>query len=375
MAKNESLEKALASTLNKKNKGEKIAFFLDDTESPTHVPGWVSTGCSMLDLAISNRPHGGIPIGKITDINGLNQSGKSLVSAHLLANTQKKGGVAVLIDTESAASMEFMSAIGVDISSLMYLSLNTVEDIFEAIETIVEQVRTSKEKDRLVTIVVDSLAGASSKAEMEDDFDNAGYATQKAKVIGKGLRKITTMLGKEKITLLFTNQLRTRMGVSFGDPYTPSGGMALPFHSSVSVRLKKTGSITKTENGQKRIIGITVRAQITKNRMGPPLKSCNFDIFFDRGIDDYGSWFHTLTEYKLLSKSGAWYTYEEVDEKTGEVIDEHKFQKNGFIEMLENNPQLREKMYQTICQNVIMSYKTTGSATLEEGLEIEESEE
>jgi len=152
MTKND-LADILVESLNKKNKDQKIAFFLDDDSdgAPTNVNGWISTGAAMLDVAISNRPYGGIPVGRITEITGLEQSGKSLLSAHILAETQKQGGVAVLIDTETAVSREFFDAIGVDVSKLLYVSVDTVEDIFETIETIIEKVRTS-DKDRLATI-------------------------------------------------------------------------------------------------------------------------------------------------------------------------------------------------------------------------------
>ena len=123
MAKKEiDLAEVLAESLNKQSKDQKVAFFLDGGDAPTNVHGWVSTGASMLDVAISNRPYGGLPVGRITEITGLEQSGKSLVSAHLLAETQKQGGVAVLIDTENAVSREFLQAIGVDVSKLLYVT-------------------------------------------------------------------------------------------------------------------------------------------------------------------------------------------------------------------------------------------------------------
>ena len=127
----DELADILANSLNKKNKEQKVAFFLDDSDTPANVGGWISTGCAMLDLAISNRPYGGIPIGRITEITGLEQSGKSLLAAHVLAQTQRDGGVSVLIDTENAVSREFLSAIGVNISKLVYVQAETVENIFE----------------------------------------------------------------------------------------------------------------------------------------------------------------------------------------------------------------------------------------------------
>jgi recombination protein RecA len=357
MAKREEdLASLLADSLNKQNKDGKIAYFLTDEggDAPTNVKDWVSTGNAMLDVAISNRPYGGLPVGRITEITGLEQSGKSLLSAHLLAETQRKGGVAVLIDTETAVSREFLEAIGVDISKLLYVSVDTVEGIFEACETIIEQVRKG-DKDRLVTIVVDSVAAASSKKEMEADYDKDGYATDKAIIISKAMRKITNMIGRQSIALVFTNQLRQKMNAMFGDPWTTSGGKALAFHSSVRLRLKNMGQLKAGD----RIVGIKVRCQVIKNRMGPPLRHADFDIFFDRGIDNYGGWLSVMKDGKIVKQAGAWYEY--IDTESGEVM---KFQSKDFPKMLENL-ELKDQIYRRICESTILQYKTASSDEVE----------
>jgi recombination protein RecA len=357
MAKREDdLASLLADSLNKQTKDGKIAYFLDDdsSDAPTNVKDWLSTGNAMLDVAISNRPYGGLPVGRITEITGLEQSGKSLLSAHLLAETQRKGGVAVLIDTETAVSREFLEAIGVDISKLLYVSVDTVEGIFEACETIIEQVRKG-DKDRLVTIVVDSVAAASSKKEMEADYDKDGYATDKAIIISKAMRKITNMIGKQSIALVFTNQLRQKMNAMFGDPWTTSGGKALAFHASVRLRLKNMGQLKAGD----RIVGIKVRCQVIKNRMGPPLRHADFDIFFDRGIDNYGGWISVMKDAKLVKQGGAWYTYTDID--SGEEI---KFQAKDFVSILQDEA-VKDQIYRRICEATILQYKTSASEEVE----------
>jgi recombination protein RecA len=357
MAKREDdLASLLADSLNKQNKDGKIAYFLDDdsSDAPTNVKDWLSTGNAMLDVAISNRPYGGLPVGRITEITGLEQSGKSLLSAHLLAEAQRKGGVAVLIDTETAVSREFLEAIGVDISKLLYVSVDTVEGIFEACETIIEQVRKG-DKDRLVTIVVDSVAAASSKKEMEADYDKDGYATDKAIIISKAMRKITNMIGRQSIALVFTNQLRQKMNAMFGDPWTTSGGKALAFHASVRLRLKNMGQLKAGD----RIVGIKVRCQVIKNRMGPPLRHADFDIFFDRGIDNYGGWISVMKDAKLVKQGGAWYTYTDIE--SGEEI---KFQAKDFVSILEDED-LKDQIYRRICEATILQYKTSASEEVE----------
>ena len=349
------LAQQIADNLNKKYKDQKVAFFLDDDseDAPTNITGWVSSGATMLDVAVSNRPFGGFPIGRITEITGLEQSGKSLLSAHVLAETQKQGGVAVLIDTETAVSREFFDAIGVDVSKLLYITADTVEDIFETIDTIIEQVRKG-DKDKLVTIVVDSVAAASTKRELEADYDKDGYATDKAIIISKAMRKITNVIGRQKITLVFTNQLRQKMNaMAFADPWTTSGGKAIAFHASVRLRLASTGKIkAKDEKGNERVVGIKVRANVIKNRLGPPLRSADFDIFFDRGIDNYGAWLGAMKDYGFVKQGGAWYTY--VDTETGE---EFKFQAKELQEILENNPSVKEQIYKRICEYTILQYK------------------
>mgnify|MGYP003148826715 FL=1 len=342
------LADSLADSLNKKFKDTKVAYFLDGTDTtPTDIKDFISTGSSMLDLAISNKPNGGIAVGRITEINGLESSGKSLLGAHILAETQKKGGVAVYIDTETSVSQEFMEVIGIDMSKMLYLHLETVEDIFEAVEEIVTKVRES-DKDRLVTILVDSLAAASTKVELEADFDKDGWATAKAIIISKAMRKITQMIGKQKVALVFTNQLRQKLGVMFGDPWTTSGGKALPFHASTRIRLKNMGQIKDTG---KNVLGMKCRAQIIKNRLGPPLRHADYDMYFDRGIDNYGAWLTVLKEHKLIKSGGAWYTLTDQDGK------DHKFMSKDWEELITGNEELREYVYGIICDKVILKYK------------------
>jgi|TARA_R100000084_G_C4651077_1_gene149729 recombination protein RecA len=355
----DGLATVLAENINKQFKGQalKTAYFLDgDLDAPTNVHEWISSGCSMLDLAISNRPHGGFPVGRITEVTGLEASGKSLLAAHTLAETQKKGGLAVYIDTESATSSEFLTAIGVDLKKMLYVPLETVEEIFETIETIVEGVRKS-DKDRLVTIVVDSIMGASTKIEMSMEYDKDGYATSKSIILSKAMRKVTNWIARERICLIFTNQLRTKLGVSFGDPWTTAGGKAIPFHSSVRLRLKNLGQIKAKINGVEQIVGNKTSVQVVKNRMGPPHRKINYEIYYDSGIDDYGGWLTVMKSFSIVKQSGAWYTLEDIDPETGEVFKEIKFQSKDFLEKVIQFPETKERLYQRICDAYIFKYQ------------------
>ena len=348
MSVKDELAQVLADNLNKQFKDTKVAYFLDGSNAtPTDVKEFISTGSSVLDLAISNRPNGGVAVGRITEINGLESSGKSLLGAHLLAETQKKGGLAVYIDTETSVSREWLETIGVNVQDLLYLHVETVEDIFQCIENIVTKIRES-DRDRLVTILVDSLAGASTKVEMEADFEKDGWATSKAIIVSKAMRKITQMVGRERIALIFTNQLRQKLGVMFGDPWTTSGGKALPFHSSTRIRLKNMGQIKDTG---KNVLGMKCRAQIIKNRLGPPLRHADFNLYFDSGIDDKGSWLQVLKDHKLVKAAGAWYT---LNYKKEDI----KFQSKDFEKKLEEVDGLQDHLYDQICEASILKYQS-----------------
>lgn len=347
----------LQSELNKANKdGGKIAYTLDEKDNPTDITDWISTGSSILDLAISNRPHGGLPVGRMVEFNGLEGTGKSLISAHVVAETQKKGGMAVLIDTENAGSPEFWTSLGVDLKKMLYVQCETVEDIFEQMEKMIAIVRKSN-KDRILTIIVDSVAAASTKAELESEHGKDGYATGKSIIISKAMRKITNMIGKQKVLTIFTNQLRQNLNaMAFGDKYVVSGGKALAYHCSVRVRLNNAGKLKKGEE----IIGNECKAVVVKNRMGPPQRTANFDIYFDSGIADYSSWIKVLKDNGLVKQAGAYYTYQKVDGT------DWKFQSKDFIATLQSDSKLKEEIYLKICDAVVMKYKDPNSKIVED---------
>jgi recombination protein RecA len=361
----DELASTLATNLNKKFKEShsKVAYFLDgDSDSPSEVTDWVSTGSTSLDLAVSNRPNGGWPVGRIVELTGLEAAGKSLLAAHALANTQKKNGIGVYIDTESAINSEFLSAIGVDLKKMLYVPLETIEDIFESIESIIETVRKGN-KDTVITIVVDSVAGASTKVEMAADFDKDGYNTSKAILLSKAMRKITNLIAKEKILVIFTNQLRSKMNaMAFADPYTTAGGKAIAYHSSVRIRLAPNGQIKGKRNGKEDVLGIKTVAKVIKNRMGPPLRTAKFDIYFDRGIDDETSLLELLKELQIADNTGAWYVL--VDPSTGETLD-LKFQAKTFKSIVLDNPEIYSKVKQWVYDRYIVKYKDSLDSDIE----------
>lgn len=356
VSKNDSLLANLAAELNKNNKeGGKIAYFLDEQDDPSTISDWISTGSSLLDLAISNRPNGGLPVGRMVEFNGLEGTGKSLVSAHIVANTQKKGGKAILIDTENAAAPDFWKSLGVDLANLLYIQRETVEDIFTTVEQAIAYIRKDQ-PDALLTIIIDSVAAATTKAELESDHGKDGYATGKAIIIRKALRKITNMIGRQKVLIVFTNQLSQNLNASpFGDQYTVSGGKGLPYHCSVRVRLNNAGQLKLPD---KTVIGNECKAVVVKNRMGPPQRQVFFNIYFDSGIADYESWLEVLKEKAYIKPAGsAGLKYVALNGE--EVV----FKSENFIKLLDERPEFKTEMYNRICDAVIMQYKTA-NATL-----------
>lgn len=347
----DELAETIAEGLNKLFSDEgQVAYFLDGSEdTPMDLTEFVSTGATMLDLAVSNRPYGGIAIGRITELTGLEGSGKSLVSAAIIRSIQKKGGIGVYIDTEIATNREFLEAQGVDTKKLVIINLDTIEDIFDAVTNIITKVRESDNK-KPVVIVVDSVAGSTTRREKEADFAKDGYATDKAIIIGKAMRKVTVMLGRQRIALVFTNQLRQKMNAQpFADPWTTSGGKAIAFHASTRIRLAQTGKIKDSDGN---VIGVSVKATIVKNRLGPPHREATFDVFFNRGIDDAASWLDIMKDHKLIKQAGAWYTF--IDEDGTES----KFQGKEFKSFLNEDGERKERIYTKICEAVIMKYQS-----------------
>lgn len=362
----DSLIDSVAESLNKQYKdlGESV-YFLDKQDDPSSITDWVSTGSSLLDLAISNRPNAGLPVGRVVEVTGLEGAGKSLLSAHILANTQKQGGVAVFIDTESAGAPEFWKSLGVDLTKMMYVPADTVEEIFDKLESLITLVRKSN-KSRILTVVVDSVTNASTKAEQETTHGKDGYATGKAIIVTKAMRKITNMIAKQKILLIFTNQLKTNLkAMAFGDPYTTSGGKAIAYASSVRIRLSKKGLLKKGELP----IGYTCGAHIKKNRVGPPERKADFGVYYDSGIADYSSWVDVLKELGILKKDGDEFAYLREDgEKDSLKISE-------FVKLMTQNEPLKQYFYKKICDNNIMIYRDPNSKVEDNVTSVEETDE
>lgn len=348
----DSLAEDVMSVVNKKFKD--IPNSLVYMSNANLVTDWVSTGSSILDLAISNRPNGGLGYGIICEIFGPSASSKSLIAAHVLANTQKQGGLAVLFDTENAVGMlDFYRSFGLDVEKAIYSDkLRALEEIFTTIALIIER-QVASGKDERVTIVVDSVMGATTLAELEADYAKEGWATGKSIILSLAMRKITSLMVGRKILIIFINQVRSKLGVTFGENMTTSGGFAIGFHSSVRLKTKLEQKLyypnTKDEYGN------TVKVTVVKNRLGPPGRSAKFDIAYESGIDDMSSWLEALKDFGALKQAGAWYSYENINEDTGEIV-VHKFMAKEFKKLVNEVPGMKQRIYDQICTAYIRKY-------------------
>lgn len=314
----------------------KIAYSLAGNNCPTEISSYVSTGSDLLDYIVSNRENGGLAAGRLTEIVGEESTGKSLIAQHILANTQKQGGIAVYIDTENATSLELLAALNVDIKKLVYLQPGCVEEVFDSIEKIIKKVHTNR-GNKTVTIVWDSVAATPSKEELEGDYDQSTIGLM-ARKISQGLRKVTQLVGSEKISLVFINQLKVKIGGSmYSDNMVTPGGKAIPYHASTRIRLYRNGFI---ENKAKETIGVGVRAKVIKNKIAVPFRTCEFKILFGKGVDDTEEKYNVLREsgeYKTIwdgkkcvvrVASGSWCTLTIKAEDSEEVLVEEKFRKD-----------------------------------------------
>ena len=321
------LNDILVDSLNKKL-GD-VAFILGKGDSPPETKEWLSTGSTILDTIISNDidAEGGIPVGKLVEISGEAASGKSLLSYMILKDCQDKGGIPVLIDTENAANEDFLRLIGLEFypeGSLVYIQVDSIEGVFKAIEDIIRRIREN-DKDKLCCIVWDSVAGTSTDAEIQGDYGDATVGLA-ARLIGQGLRKIIRFIGTQRVSLVFLNQIRQKIGVFFGDDTVTPGGKAIPFFAAVRIRLYSGGKV----KAGKDVLGVGIRPKIVKNRMGPPHREADLKMYFNRGLIDEEGWIDILLKFGKAKKISAQKS-EIVNEDNGEVYD---FLNRNFVEWI-----------------------------------------
>ena len=251
-----------------------------------------STGAISLDYALGI---GGVPRGRIIEIYGPESSGKTTLALHIIAEAQKNGGKAVYIDAEHALDPQYAKKIGVNIDEMLLSQPDYGEQALEIVETLIRS-------GSIGVVVVDSVAALTPKAEIEGEMSDTSIGLQ-ARLMSKAMRKLTSVAARSNCTIIFINQLRSKIGVIFGSPEVTSGGNALKFYSSIRIDVRKKERIVKGEN----IVGHTVLAKVVKNKMAPPFKEASFDILFLEGISKESALIDMAVSFGILERVGTWY--------------------------------------------------------------------
>ena len=306
-------KKALETTLAQIQKrfGEGALMRLGDTAN-LEVES-ISTGCISLDIALGI---GGIPKGRVTEIYGPEASGKTTLCQHIVAEAQKSGGVCAFIDMEHALDARYAAKVGVDVEEMYISQPDTGEQALEIADSLVRS-------GAIDVIIVDSVAALVPRAELEGDMGDATMGNQ-ARLMSQALRKLSGAIKQSNTAMVFTNQLRLKIGVMFGNPETTTGGQALKYYASVRLDVRKLQAI---KSGQQ-IIGNRVRVRVTKNKVAPPFRQTEFDIMYDQGISRAGDLLDLGVEHEVIDKRGAFYSFGETRlgqgrENSKEYLNQH----------------------------------------------------
>lgn len=321
-------EKALKLAIDKIEKDFGKGSIMKLGDKPSVSVESIPTGSLDLDIALGI---GGVPRGRIIEIYGPESSGKTTLAQHIVAECQKKGGIAAFVDAEHALDPEYAKNIGVKIEELLISQPDTGEQALDITEELVRS-------GAVDIIVVDSVAALVPKAEIDGSMEEQQMGLQ-ARLMSKALRKLTAVVSKTNTTVIFINQLRMKIGVMFGNPETTTGGNALKYYSSVRMEIRRTETI-KGESGD---LGNHVRVKVVKNKVAPPFRTAEFDIMFGKGICKYGNLIDVGVKMNIVDKSGSWFSYK--DSKLGQGREKAK-------EYLEQNPdvmnaietEIREKL-------------------------------
>jgi recombination protein RecA len=321
MADEKALELAIAQLERQYGTGAVMRLGTSDIQKWPSVP----TGALSLDLILGN---GGLPLGRVVEIYGPESSGKSTISLSVVAQAQKMGLKCAYIDAEHALDPTYMQALGVDLDDLLLAQPDYGEQALEIADRLI---RTGE----IGVIVIDSVAALVPKAELEGDMESNQMGLQ-ARMMAKGLRKIVGLANEHKCLVVFINQIRMKIGIMFGNPETTPGGKALPYAASVRIDIRKKEDL-KNKAGDS--IGIKVKAKVIKNKMAPPLKITEFDIYYGKGVDNFGCLLDVAMQKGIFSQRGAWVYYE------GESFSQGR---DNAIEKLKQDQELVSKIEEQI---------------------------
>jgi recombination protein RecA len=288
-------KKALDTALSQieRSYGKGAIMRMGEDGAPTAIEA-ISTGAMNLDAAIGI---GGIPRGRISEIYGPESSGKTTVCLHVIANSQRAGGIAAFIDAEHALDVNYARKLGVDVDNLLVSQPDTGEQALEIAEVLIRS-------NAIDVVVIDSVAALVPRAEIEGEMGDAHVGLQ-ARLMSQALRKLTGAVNRSNTSVIFTNQIREKVGVMFGSPETTSGGRALKFYASVRLDIRRIGAI---KDGQD-VIGNRTRVKVVKNKCAPPFRQAEFDIQYNEGISHTSLLVDLGVEHRILDKSGSWFSY------------------------------------------------------------------
>lgn len=341
-AKKVVLEKAMSDIVKRYGEGSIIRMGEASHLAVSSIP----TGSLSLDIALGI---GGIPRGRITEIFGPEASGKTTLCLHIVAEAQKLKGTAAYVDMEHALDPVYAKKLGVDVENLLISQPDTGEQALEITETLVRS-------GAVDIVVIDSVAALVPRAEIEGDMGDASMGMQ-ARLMSQALRKLSGTINQTKTAVVFTNQLRQKIGVMFGNPETTSGGLALKFYSSVRLDIRRIQSI---KSGAE-ITGNRVRVRVVKNKVAPPFKTAEFDIMYNEGISKVGDLIDLGTNLEIITKRGAFYSYG--DTRLGQGRENSK-------DFLRQNHELRDEIEQIVRQQSL----ATDSTSLSPGANEEDDE-
>jgi len=297
----------------------------------------IPTGALSLDCALGI---GGIPRGRIIEIYGPESSGKTTVCLHIIAEAQKTGGLAAFIDAEHALDMQYAKRLGVDIQNLLLSQPDFGEQALEIVDTLVRS-------NALDVIVIDSVAALVPKSEIEGDMGDSHMAVQ-ARLMSQALRKLTAAIARSKTSVIFTNQLRSKIGIMFGNPETTTGGNALKFYASVRLDIRRIAAIKEGND----VVGNRTRVKVVKSKVAPPFKEVEFDILYNEGINKIGDLIDLGVNIGLIKKSGSWFTYNDDRFQGREQM------KNKLVEM----PEILTKLNEDLTSKLGLGNKINDSA-------------
>jgi recombination protein RecA len=284
----------------------------------------ISTGAISIDYALGI---GGVPRGRVIEIFGPESSGKTTLALQVIAEAQRKGGLAAFVDAEHALDAVYAKKLGVDVDNLLVSQPDNGEQALEIVEVLIRS-------GSVDVVVVDSVAALVPRAEIEGEMGEAQMGLQ-ARLMSQALRKLTGAVSKSKTALIFINQLREKIGVMFGNPETTTGGRALKFYSSVRIDIRRIGAIKDGEN----VVGGRTRVKVVKNKLAPPFREAEFDVMYGEGVSREGDLIDIAVEHKIIEKSGAWFAY------GGERLGQGRENVKGFLkEHVEIRTAIEEKV-------------------------------